>query len=241
MKRRDLRRRVAGRPGPGAASGRRGAAGEPRFSTEPEDPVRFTREWDRFYTAFARLYDVAVRRLPLWRTWIERALPYIQGPRVLEVSFGTGHLLTRYAGRFETHGVDCNRAMVATARRNLERSGAPAELVRGSVEHLPYRSDCFDTLVNTMAFSGYPDGRRALAEMRRVLRPGGSLVLIDFTFPPDGAWLGTRLARFWQRSGDILRDMPELLRAQGFDFEEEAVGGGGSVRLYGATKPGSRR
>ena len=213
--------------------------GEPRYSAEPDDPVRFTREWDRKYTAFARLYDVAVRRLPVWRSWIERALPHIEGARVLEVSFGTGHLLTRCAGRFETHGIDYNRAMVQTARQNLRRAGATAALVRGSVEQLPYRDGWFDSLVNTMAFSGYPDGRKALGEMKRVLRDGGKLVLVDFTFPADRNPLGILIAKLWQSSGDVIRDMAQLLGELGFEFKEEAIGGWRSVHLYVATKPAS--
>jgi methylase of polypeptide subunit release factors len=43
--------------------------------------------------------------------------------RVLEVSFGTGYLMTQYAGRFETHGVDINGRMVATAKENLLSTG----------------------------------------------------------------------------------------------------------------------
>ena len=44
---------------------------EPRYSTEPEDPIGFTQKHDRFYTVSARLYDAAVRRLPVWKTWLE--------------------------------------------------------------------------------------------------------------------------------------------------------------------------
>ena len=80
-----------------------------------------------------------------------------------------------------------------------------ASLVQGSVEHLPYPDESFDSIVNTMAFSGYPDGVAALSEMRRVLRSGGRLVLIDVGYPSNGNWLGTKLAEFWKWSGDILR------------------------------------
>ena len=78
------------------------------------------RHWGRFYSRPARLYDLFVGVTPSWRRWLRAALPNLKGPRVLEVSFGTGHLLTRYAGRV-------------------------------------------DTVFSTMALSGYPDGRAALA------------------------------------------------------------------------------
>ncbi len=207
-----------------------------RFSREPEDAERFTRELDRAYTAFAQPYDLAVRLLPVWKTWLRRALPHIVGPRVLEVSFGTGYLISRYAGTFETHGIDYNRRMVEIARKNLARAGRKAELVQGNVEALPYPDASFDTLVNTMAFSGYPNGMRALQQMKRVLRPDGKLVLIDVTFPPDPSWIGTRFARLWERSGDVLRDMPALFRDCGLDYTDEPIGAWGSVRLYVATR-----
>lgn len=207
-----------------------------RRSNEPEDAERFTREWDRAYTAFARPYDVAVRLLPVWKTWLRRALPHIVGPRVLEVSFGTGYLLSQYAGKYETHGIDYNLRMVGVARKNLSRVQRRAELVRGNVEALPYPDASFDSLVNTMAFSGYPSGAQALAEMRRVLRNDGRLILIDVTFPPDQSWMGSRFAKLWERSGDVLRDMPTLLRDYRFEYADEAIGAWGSVRLYVATK-----
>lgn len=202
---------------------------------EPADAGRFTREWDRFYTAFARPYDLAVRLLPVWKTWLARALPHIVGPRVLEISFGTGYLLSRYAEAFETHGVDYNREMARTARKSLSRVGKQARLVRANVEALPYPDASFDSVVDTMAFSGYPDGARALFEMKRVLRQDGRLVLIDVARPPDGNWKGMQLARLWERSGDVVRDMPALFGACGFDCTDEPIGAWGSVRLYVAT------
>src|ERR687898_665329 len=99
-----------------------------RYSPEPRDTRAFSELFDRRYSRFARAYDLAVKVLPIWRGWLRHALPHIQGPRVLEVSPGTGWLLTQYAGRFETHAVDLNRELVDIARRNLRRAGLMAEL-----------------------------------------------------------------------------------------------------------------
>lgn len=142
----------------------------PRYSEEPADRAAFTRHYDRFYTRIAPAYNRLITIIPLWRTWLRRAIPYLAGPRVLEASFGTGWLLCQYAGRFETHGVDLNARMVAIAQANLRRAGLRADLRQGAIEHLPYPDASFDTVLCTMAFSGYPDGHRALAEMVRVLR-----------------------------------------------------------------------
>lgn len=209
---------------------------ELRSSAEPSNSARFTQEWDRSYTALARPYDLAVRWLPVWKTWLRRALPHIEGPRVLEVSFGTGYLLSQYAGNFETFGVDYNRTMVGIAQKNLLGARRQAELIQGNVEDLPYPDASFNSLVNTMAFTGYPNGRKALTEMKRVLRNDGKLILIDFSFPPDQNWLGTQVAAFVERSGDVLRDMGRLFRECELDYTAESIGAWNSVHLYVATR-----
>lgn len=202
------------------------------YSKEPRDQKRFTDDFDRFYSRFARAYDLFVKIVPIWRAWLRQALPYLQGPRVLEVSFGTGYLLTQYANQYQVYGFDYNPDMIHTARRNLKRSGLAAMLGQADVGRLPFPENSFDTVLNTMAFSGYPDGLLALSEMKRVLRPGGRLVLMGMNFPQDGNWLGTRLAQMWAISGDVIRKMDPLFKAAGLDYQEREIGGFGSVHLF---------
>jgi ubiquinone/menaquinone biosynthesis C-methylase UbiE len=213
----------------------------PRYSVEPHDQRAFTQRFDRAYSRFARAYDVAVKLLPTWRRWLRHTLPHIIGPRVLEVSPGTGWLLTQYAGRFDTHAVDLNPDLVEIARRNLRRAGLTAELIVGDVGALPYGDDRFDTVLTTMAFGGYPDGRRALSELTRVLRPGGRLIVLDVNYPSNGNRVGTALVEIWKRSGDLIRDMPALFLEFGLDASDRVIGGFGSVHLYVATKPSGCR
>jgi ubiquinone/menaquinone biosynthesis C-methylase UbiE len=209
----------------------------PTYPSEPENQADFTAEFDSFYTRFARIYDWMVRYLPIWKTWLKQTLPHIQGDRVLEVSFGTGYLMTQFAERFKVFGIDYNAAMTQTAKKNLGRKGMIADLQRADVVHLPYADHFFDTLVNTMAFSGYPDGIVALNEMGRVLKPGGRLVLVDISYPKDTNRLGVALTRFWMASGDIIRDMGGLFEESGWKYRVEEIGGFGSVHLYVAQRP----
>lgn len=213
---------------------------EPRYSPEPAEPENYTMANNRAYSRFARLYDVVVKVAPLWRSWLRPAIGAIEGPRVLEVSPGTGWLLTQYADRFDTVAIDLNPTLLAVTRDNLARAGVRASLQQGRVEALPYRDGVFDTVVNTMAFTGYPDGRRALAELARVLRPGGRLVIIDIGLPRDRTRRGTWLLGVWKRAGDIVRDMPALLTGAGFAVIDDEVGGWGTVHRYVATKPVQR-
>jgi len=204
------------------------------YSTEPEDHDAFTRRFDVFYSRFAGVYDVLVKALPVWKDWLRQALPHIVGPRVLEVSFGTGYLLSQYAARYEVCGIDLNQRMVRTASANLDNAGAA--LCQGSVTALPYRDASFDTVVNTMAFSGYPDARAALGEMTRVLKPDGRLVMIDVNYPNEVSWPGDLLVECWKKGGDLIRDMDVLFESAGLAYQDEEIGGFGSVHLYIATR-----
>ena len=208
----------------------------PIYSSEPLDKKRYTEEFDNAYTQFASIYNFAVKTLPVWKTWIKKALPHIQGPRVLEVSFGTGYLLTHYAGNFETYGLDYNQCMAFTARQNLENVGLCTQLQVGDVEALPYPDEIFDSLVNTMSFTGYPDSLEAMSELWRVLRKGGRLIMVDINYPSNHNRLGTTITRMFASMGDIIRDMDQIFRGLDIAYEDHEIGGFGSVHLYLAEK-----
>lgn len=210
------------------------------YSTEPTDKKQFTQKFDQTYGRLARIYDTAVKIFPIWRNWITQAIPHILGPKVLEISFGTGYLLTQYAPDYETYGIDFNWQLTCTAKQNLKKTGTKASLQQADVAHLPYRSGIFNTVVNTMAFTGYPDGHLALSEISRVLRPGGRIVMVDINYPEDGNRLGTALTKAWKAGGDIIRPMPDMFEKFGFEYIDRQVGGYGSVHLYVATKPERR-
>ncbi len=203
---------------------------------EPKDPKAYTSHFNTFYSLFSGIYDFLVKHDPAWQALVGRAIPHIRGTRVLEVSFGTGWLLTQYASRFETSGIDLNEKMIRITSHNLRAAGITAHLTRANVEALPYRRETFNTIVNTAAFGSYPRADRAMGEFHRVLKPGGRLVLIDIGYPKDGNWLGRALAQFTEATGDILRDMGPIFTRNGFVYHEEIIGGFGSIYLYIALK-----
>lgn len=208
-----------------------------KYSSEPDDKARFTSYYDGVYSTFAKAYDRFVKIVPIWRMWLKHVLPYIQGPKVLEVSFGTGYLFTQYAGRFDTYGLDYNVDLIAVARKNLEQKGLSVKIVRGNVEALPYDDNMFDTVVNTMAFSAYPDAYKAMTELRRVMKPGGRLLLIDPAYPKDRNWPGMLMVKLWIRLGDLVRDIATILKEFDFEYTDTEIGGFGSIHLYMALKP----
>jgi len=206
------------------------------YSNEPENSIEHTEVLDRGYSKYVKAYDLAVKLLPIWKTWIKTVVPYIEGNRVLEASFGTGYLLLQYANDFETHGIDFNNNMIEMAKKNLSRKGVNASLQRANVEKLPFPDNYFDTVVNTMAFSGYPNGKQALAEFHRVLKESGRLLIVDFDYPSNRNIFGYWLTKLMESAGDTIRDMSKILQDFDFEYTEEEIGGFGSVHFYAARK-----
>ncbi len=139
------------------------------------------------------------------------------GDRLLEVGFGSGYLLAKALD--EEHcafaaGVDASREMVRFGERRFRRQieAGRATVLEGEAEHLPYGDGEFTKVcsVNTLYF--WSDPLAALAECRRVLRPGGSIVLCFNAKADLAAWLG-------DTRGFTLYELPEaeaLLARAGF-------------------------
>jgi ubiquinone/menaquinone biosynthesis C-methylase UbiE len=112
------------------------------------------------------------------------AAPAPRGARVLEVGCGPGHLSIRLARRYglEVTGVDLDPAMVARARANADRPGdqhRPSFLV-GDAAALAFPDRSFDLVVSTLSMHHWADPTAGLAEIGRVLRPGGRALVWDF-------------------------------------------------------------
>lgn len=76
-------------------------------------------------------------------------------------------------------GIDLSPRMLGVARRRADGLGHPVELREGAAEELPFPDASFDTVVCTLAVCAVSDRAAAIAEMHRVLRPGGLLLLLD--------------------------------------------------------------
>jgi ubiquinone/menaquinone biosynthesis C-methylase UbiE len=192
----------------------------------------FTERNNVLYSKIAKGYDILIKVLPIWNNWISQAIPYIEGKRVLEVSFGTGLLLSQYAANYETFGIDYNSKMVEIAKKNLKKKNISAQLLQGNVESLPYESGSFDTVLNTMAFTGYANAGKALSELIRVLKPDGKLIIVDINYPKNMNILGRWLTKFWVILGDVIRDMDKIFNDFDLDYTDKEIGGFGSVHLY---------
>ena len=118
----------------------------------------------------------------------------------------------------------------------MKKMNIEAQLPQGNVEKLPFPDNTFDTVINTMAFTGYPNGEKAMSELKRVLKKDGSLLLVDFDYPNNRNLFGYVIVRLWEKFGDVIKDINSLLMEHNFDYKEISVGAFGSVHLFIARK-----
>jgi ubiquinone/menaquinone biosynthesis C-methylase UbiE len=97
----------------------------------------------------------------------------------LEVAIGTGLNLPHYPPEVRLVGLDLSPEMLALAETRAKEMGRRIGLTEGDAQVLPFADGSFDTVVCTYALCSVRDDRRAISEMRRVLRPGGRLILLD--------------------------------------------------------------
>ena len=136
--------------------------------------------WRRYWDKHSASYDKQIGFFDRHLFRDSRAWVCAQASgRTLEVAIGTGLNLPLYPAGITLTGIDFSPAMLDIARRRAGELGATADLREADAQALPFAGDAFDTVVCTFSLCAIPDHRRALAEMRRVLRPGGLLLLAD--------------------------------------------------------------
>jgi demethylmenaquinone methyltransferase/2-methoxy-6-polyprenyl-1,4-benzoquinol methylase len=127
---------------------------------------------------------------PRWRAALVSAIAPTPGQRVLDVATGTGLVAFALARRgAEVVGLDQSEDMLFGARAQQAALGplrGGVSFVRGEAEHLPFADDSFDALSFTYLLRYVDDPAQTMAELVRVLKPGGRIGMLEFAVPPPG-------------------------------------------------------
>jgi ubiquinone/menaquinone biosynthesis C-methylase UbiE len=204
----------------------------------PQRTQRLRRYWDKH----ARNYD---KQIAFWerrlfadgRQWV---CAQATG-EVLEVAIGTGRNLPYYPEGIRLTGIEFSPAMLELARRQADQLGLKVDLRLGDAQALELPDGSFDTVVCTLSLCAIPDERRAVAELRRVLRPGGRLLLLDHVAGSPRLvraiqWL---LERVTIPLGEehLLRRPLLVVQAEGFQIQQRERSKLGIVERLAARKP----
>ena len=156
----------------------------------------------------------------LWRVATVKAIAPRAGERVLDVACGTGTSTVAIQAKGATAvGLDFSEGMIREARRRHPG----IEFVEGDAQALPFADGEFDAVTVSFGLRNVQEPHTALAEMHRVLRPGGRVVITEFSTPPvaivRAAYSGY-LRRVLPRLADLASSNPEAYRYLGESIEQ---------------------
>ena len=147
------------------------------------------------------------------------------GEKVLDVGCGTGGVTIpaklRVGKTGEAAGIDPAPEMIAVARRKASRARLEIDFRVGVIESLPYPDATFDAVTSSMMMHHLPEHLQAkgLAEIKRVLKPGGRLLIVDMMRPSTS--FRRRFTSLILRHGHAMqfgiKDLPELIQKAGFE------------------------
>src|ERR1700761_5481193 len=133
--------------------------------------------------AVARWYDRSTRKdMERFRALAARLSTVLpQGGDMLEVAPGPGYLAIEMAkgGAYRVTGLDVSRTMVELGHGNAAEAGVQVDFRQGNASAMPFADESFDLLACRAAFKNFSQPHTALEEMHRVLRPGGTALVLD--------------------------------------------------------------
>lgn len=221
----------------------------------------------RVFDSVAARYDLMndVMSVGLHRLWKAQTIAQANvrpGQRVLDVASGTGDLALAFAKRVGPHGKvvmsDINGQMLQRGRNRLIDAGYPTEAVVCDAEHLPFPDQDFNLVTVAFGLRNMTDKLAALKEIHRVLKPGGKLMVLEFSKVAKPLekiydvyslkvlpWLGQTIAndaQSYRYLAESIRmhpgpeELAEMLRQAGFDVVRFNLMSAGVVALHQAVR-----
>jgi len=199
--------------------------------------VRATATTRARYQRLAPLYDrmeaLSERR---FRPWRKQLWSLVRGPHVLEVGVGTGKNVPFWPHAVEMTAIDLTPGMLEHAQRRAQALSLRADVRLGDVQALGFPDATFDTAVATFVFCSVPDPVLGLRELKRVVKPGGQVILLEHMRSPNETIgkimdvLNPLVVRVM--GANINRRTVENVQAAGWSIEQaEDLGMGGIVKL----------
>ena len=160
-----------------------------------EDTTALTLQTREMFTSIAPRYDFLNRLLSVGRDkyWRQRAIDLLDpmgNERILDVATGTGDVVIEVAKRnlsVKIFGIDFSQRMLDLGRIKIARNGynQAVSLQIGSGECLPFADESFDGVICAFGIRNFADVQLGLREFFRVLKPGGRVVVLEFSIPQN--------------------------------------------------------
>ena len=158
--------------------------------TDDYDRIRIVRD---IFATITGKYDflnhfLSLRRDVAWRRFTVEQMRFFNTYRFLDVATGTSDLAIEAALQYpdiQVTGLDFVRQMLDQGMKKFESKGLPTkiDLIKGDALHLPLPDKSFDAAGVAFGIRNIPDKIRALTELRRVVVPGGQVLVLELTFP----------------------------------------------------------
>lgn len=195
---------------------------EPNRADLGKDPARVAGMFDQVAAAYDRTNTVlSLGNDRFWRVATTRAVAPRPGQRILDLAAGTGASSVSLArSGAEVVAADFSPGMIAEGRRR--HGGIPnLSFVQADATDLPFYDAEFDAVTMSFGLRNVNDPRAALRELRRVTKPGGRIVVCEFSHPPSRAF--SRLYRFY--NGRVLPVVAKAVssNAEAYEYLNESI------------------
>ncbi len=195
------------------------------MTTKPE--IRISPDTERTRRAYDRSalwYDIE-EWLPeklAFRNWRKRLWKLVPGGEVLEVGVGTGRNLPYHGKNMHVTAIDLSPKMLRRAEARAKRDDIPVSLLTMDAQALDFPDAQFDAAAATFVFCSVPDPVLGLSEVRRALKPGGRVYLLEhvLSHKPVLGWLMRHTNNFWRAlsGANIARETVANVAAAGFNI-----------------------
>jgi ubiquinone/menaquinone biosynthesis C-methylase UbiE len=170
------------------------------------------------------MLDFAMRQKPIMLQR-RKVVPLAKG-KVLEIGVGSGLNLPLYDPEqvSSVTGLDPSLELQVMAKQRAKDCGLPIDFLSAGAEEIPAVAESFDCVVMTYTLCTIPEGERALKEIHRVLKPGGSVLFTEHGLAPDPdvvRWQN-RINPWWKRLAggcNLNRPVSAMLQTAGFDLQ----------------------